>query len=68
MLYSQSVFPSASSTRIPFTQRVCRFFFRNSRLSCPPFSISMLIFVLICLALSIDRRRLLDSEDSLKWV
>ena len=33
MLYSQSVFPSASSTMIPSTHRVCRFSFRKSRLS-----------------------------------
>ena len=65
VLYSQSIFPSVSSTMMPSTQRVCRFSFRKSSLSCPPFSVSMLIFVLICLALSIARRRLLDSEDSL---
>ena len=38
---------------------------RDDTIICPPFSVSILIFVLICLALSIARRRLLDSEDSL---
>ena len=33
VLYSQTVFPSASSTMIPSTHRVCRFSFRKSRLS-----------------------------------